>query len=316
MKKLLFIYNPHAGKGQIRAKLADVLDIFTKAGWLVTVRPTQGKSDATYTAAQLGGGFDRLVCCGGDGTLHEVVTGLMESSRRPELGYIPAGTTNDYSRNLKLPKGYEAMAAVAAEGVPRPVDIGRFNERYFVYVAAFGAFTDVAYDTPQQVKNMFGHLAYVLEGISRLGSLKGYQARVEYDGGVLEEEFIFGMVSNTVSVGGMLGLPASSVALDDGLLEVVLVRTPRNPMELQGVIAALMKQTTDEAAGVRGFHTSRLKITCAEETPWTLDGEFGGDHDVVEIHNLQKQLQIMVPAKYISELSEDGKAVEEKGEEP
>ena len=283
MKKLLFIYNPHAGKGQIRAKLADVLDIFTKAGWLVTVRPTQGKSDATYTAAQLGGGFDRLVCCGGDGTLHEVVTGLMESSRRPELGYIPAGTTNDYSRNLKLPKGYEAMAAVAAEGVPRPVDIGRFNERYFVYVAAFGAFTDVAYDTPQQVKNMFGHLAYVLEGISRLGSLKGYQARVEYDGGVLEEEFIFGMVSNTVSVGGMLGLPADSVALDDGLLEVVLVRTPRNPMELQGAITALMKQTTDEAAGVRGFHTSRLKITCAEETPWTLDGEYGGAPHVAEI---------------------------------
>lgn len=296
MKKLLFIYNPHAGKGQIRAKLADVLDIFTKAGWLVTVRPTQSKSDATYTAAWLGGEYDRLVCCGGDGTLHEVVTGLMELERRPEVGYIPAGTTNDFSRNLKLPKGYDALAATAAEGFPRPVDIGRFNDRYFVYVAAFGAFTDVAYDTPQQVKNMFGHLAYVLEGIARLGNLKGYQARVEYDGGVLEDEFIFGMVSNTVSVGGMLGLPADTVALDDGLLEAVLVRTPRNPMELQGVITALMKQTTDEAAGVLGFHTSRLKITCADETPWTLDGEYGGAPKVAEIAACRHAVNIVYGA--------------------
>ena len=280
MKKLLVIYNPHAGKGQIRAKLADVLDIFTKAGWLVTVRPTQGKSDATYAAAQLGGAFDRVVCCGGDGTLHEVVTGLMALERRPEVGYIPAGTTNDFSRNLKLPKGYDALAATAAEGFPRPVDIGRFNDRYFVYVAAFGAFTDVAYDTPQQVKNMFGHLAYVLEGIARLGNLKGYQARVEYDGGVLEDEFIFGMVSNTVSVGGMLGLPADTVALDDGLLEAIMVRTPRTPL----------------AAGVLGFHPSRLKITCADETPWTLDGEYGGSPQAAEITACRHAVNIVYGA--------------------
>ena len=196
--------------------------------------PTQGKADATYTAAWLGGEFDRLVCCGGDGTLHEVVTGLMEVSHRPELGYIPAGTTNDYSRNLKLPKGYEAMAAAAAEGVPRPVDIGRFNDRYFVYVAAFGAFTDVAYDTPQQVKNMFGHLAYVLEGISRLGNLKGYQARVEYDGGVLEEEFIFGMVSNTVSVGGMLGLPPTRWPWTTGCWRWCWCAPPGTPWSSRG----------------------------------------------------------------------------------
>ena len=294
MKRLLFLSNPQAGKGIIKNHLSAVVDIFTKAGWLVTVRPTQGKSDATYAAAQLGGAFDRVVCCGGDGTLHEVVTGLMELERRPEVGYIPAGTTNDFSRNLKLPKGYDALAATAAEGFPRPVDIGRFNDRYFVYVAAFGAFTDVAYDTPQQVKNMFGHLAYVLEGIARLGNLKGYQARVEYDGGVLEDEFIFGMVSNTVSVGGMLGLPADSVALDDGLLEAIMVRTPRTPLELQGVIAALMKQTTDEAAGVLGFHTSRLKITCADETPWTLDGEYGGEHSFVRIEAQKHAMELVL----------------------
>ena len=296
MKKLLFLYNTHAGKGLLKNRLAAVQDALAAAGWDVTIHPTQGAGDATAVAAARAGEFDRIVCSGGDGTLHEVVAGLMGLENRPEVGYIPAGTTNDFSRNLKLPKGYDALAATAAEGIPRPVDIGRFNDRYFVYVAAFGAFTDVAYDTPQQVKNMFGHLAYVLEGISRLGNLKGYQAKVEYDGGVLEDEFIFGMVSNTVSVGGMLGLPADTVSLDDGLLEAVLVRTPRNPMELQGVITALMKQTTDEAAGVLGFHTSRLKITCADETPWTLDGEYGGAPKVAEIAACRHAVNIVYGA--------------------
>jgi len=296
MKKLLLIYNPHSGKGQLRPKLAAVLDVLTKAGWLVTVYPTQGKADATRVAVELGGQFERVVCCGGDGTLNETVTGLMELEQRPALGYIPAGTTNDFSRNLSLPRGYEKLAAVAGGGVPRAVDIGRFNGKYFVYVAAFGAFTDVAYDTPQQFKNIFGHLAYVLEGISRLGSLKGYHLTVEHDGGKEEGEYLYGMASNTVSVGGLLGLPRETVALDDGLLEVVLVRMPRNGGELQAAISALLKQTTNEAAGVVGFHTSRLKITCTEALPWTLDGEFGGDPKEAEIENCKHAVTIVYGA--------------------
>ncbi len=293
MKKMLFIFNPQAGKGQLRPKLSAVLDVFTKAGWLVTVHPTQFKGDATNLTAELGGEFDRIVCCGGDGTLHETVTGLMTLPERPEIGYIPAGTTNDFSRNLRLPRGYEKLAAVAAAGCPRAVDIGRFNDRFFVYVAAFGAFTDVAYDTPQQFKNMFGHLAYLMEGIARLGNLKGYEVSVEHDGGVVEGEYIFGMASNTVSVGGLIGLPADTVALDDGLLEVVLVRMPKSPAEFQAAIGALMKQTTDEAAGVIGFHTSRLRVTCAEEVPWTLDGEYGGSPRTADIENCRHAVTIV-----------------------
>lgn len=293
MKKLLFLYNMHSGKGQMRSKLGAILDVFTKAGWLVTVHPTQGPADATAVAAELGGAFDRIVCCGGDGTLHETVAGLMTLPERPELGYIPAGTTNDFSRNLRLPRGYERLAETAAAGMPRPVDIGRFNDRFFVYVAAFGAFTDVAYDTPQQFKSMFGHLAYLLEGISRLGSLKSYHMRVAHDGGVLEDDFLFGMVSNTVSVGGLLGLPADRVALDDGLLEVVLIKMPRSALELQGVIGALVKQSTDEAAGVLGFHTSRLKAACGEEVPWTLDGEYGGSPKNADIENCTHAVTIV-----------------------
>ena len=203
----------------LKNQLAAVLDAFVKAGWDVTVHPTQGSGDATGVTLRRAGEFDRIVCSGGDGTLHEVVAGLMKRDSRPAVGYIPAGTTNDFAKNLDLPRGMEAMAATAAAGVPRPVDIGRFNDRFFLYVAAFGAFTDVSYNTPQQFKNVFGHLAYVLEGATRLGSIQAYPLRVEHDGGVEEGEFCYGMVSNTVSVGGFRGAPAETVKLDDGLFE-------------------------------------------------------------------------------------------------
>ncbi|MEG2097590.1 MAG: diacylglycerol kinase family lipid kinase [Pseudoflavonifractor sp.] len=293
MKKLLFIYNPQAGTGQIRGRLAGMLDVFTRRGWLVTVHPTQGKADATSIATRLGGQFDRIVCCGGDGTLHEVVTGLMALPRRPVLGYIPAGTTNDFSRNLKLPKSYDGRAEVAAAGIPRPCDIGQFNEAYFVYVAAFGAFTDVAYATPQGFKNMFGHLAYLMEGMTRLGSLKSYRLTATHDGGVVEGDFLFGMVSNTISVGGFIDLPADQVALDDGLLEVILVRTPTNAAQLQAIITALLTQRLGNTDGILGLHTGHLSITCQEPLPWTLDGEFGGNPSQAEIQNCQQAVTIV-----------------------
>ena len=200
MKRLLFIYNPQAGKGVIKPHLANVVDIFTKAGYLVTVWPTQGKADAAHVTARQGWWYDRVVCCGGDGTLSETVSGLLTLDAPPVLGYVPAGTTNDFAKNLGLPRGVEKAAAVAAEGPPRPCDMGRFNDRTFVYVAAFGVFTDVSYDTPQEFKSAFGHLAYVLEAATKLGDLgRGYHLTVEHDGGTLEGDFIYGMVTNTRS---------------------------------------------------------------------------------------------------------------------
>jgi YegS/Rv2252/BmrU family lipid kinase len=295
MKKLLFIYNPHAGKGRVTGKLPAILDIFTKAGWLVTAYPTQGPGDAIKAARELAPQFDRLACCGGDGTLHEVVTGLMglPVEDRPPIGYIPAGTTNDYARNLSLPRGLEKMAQVAAAGVPRAVDIGKLGEGYFIYVAAFGAFTDVAYNTPQGFKNIFGHLAYVLRGAAELANLKGYKLRIEHDGGVLEGEYIYGMVSNTVSVGGLIGLPKDEVALDDGLLEAVLVEMPRSPAALNAAIYALARQEYSAESGVMGLHSSRFHITCLEPVPFTLDGEFGGEHEEVDIAAVDRPVKII-----------------------
>ena len=295
MEKLLFIYNPHAGRGQVRGKLGGILNAFTKAGCLVTVYPTQGPGDASRAARELAPQFDRVACSGGDGTLHEVVAGLMElpEGSRPPVGYLPAGTTNDYARNLNLPKRMEEMAALAASGEPRSVDIGRLGESWFIYVAAFGLFTDVAYNTPQQFKNAFGHLAYVLKGVSELKNLKGYPLRVEHDGGVLEGDYLFGMVSNTISVGGILGLPAEEVVLDDGLLEAVLVEMPRTMMELNNAIFALARHEYSEGSGVIGLHSRHFHISCAELVPFTLDGEFGGEHQEADIDAVHVPMKIV-----------------------
>ena len=294
MKRLLFIYNPQAGKGIIKPHLANVVDTFTKAGYLVTVWPTQGKADATHVAARQGWWYDRVVCCGGDGTLSETVAGLLTLDAPPVLGYIPAGTTNDFSKNLGLPRGVEKAAAMAVEGTPRQCDMGRFNDRTFVYVAAFGIFTDVSYGTPQEFKNAFGHLAYLLEGATKLGDLgRGYHLTVEHDGGTVEGDFIYGMVTNTNSVGGFQIFPAKQVSLDDGVFEVVLVRQPRNVADLQDALVSLVRQSHEESRQVEAFHTSKLKVAAAEPLPWTLDGEYGGDPEVAKIENLHKAITLV-----------------------
>lgn len=294
MKTMLLIYNPHSGKGKIASRLAGIVDVMSHNGWLVTVYPTTGKGDATITAAELGAHYDRVVCCGGDGTLNETVAGLLALHRPPLLGYVPSGTTNDFSRNLALPRNMLSSAAVAAGGYPKACDIGRFNDRVFVYVAAFGAFTDVSYNTPQEFKNMFGHLAYLLEGASHIASLKSYDLTIEHDGQIIEGRFLYGMVSNTISVGGFRTLPSAKVKLDDGLFEVVLVREPKTPADLQGILRALVNQDAEESRGaILSFHTKHLRVTSPAPLPWTLDGEYGGDPTVAEIDNHQQAISIL-----------------------
>ena len=294
MKKLLFIYNTHSGKGALRGRLVPVLDALTEA-WDVTVHPTRGAGDAAATARARAAEFDRIVCAGGDGTLHEVVNGLMAlpPEARPEVGYIPAGTTNDFAKNLSLPKTLEELAATAAAGVPRPVDVGRFNDSHFIYVAAFGAFTDVAYSTPQAAKSLLGHAAYMLESVTRIASIQSYPLTVEHDAGVEVGGYCYGMVSNTISVGGFKGMPTQPVELDDGIFEVTLVRQPQNPLQLQAIIKALLTMSPDEGGLVSSFRTSRLRIASGQALPWTLDGEFGGEHTLTEIVNCPRAVTIV-----------------------
>lgn len=293
MKRMLFIYNPASGKGQMRQKLSSVLNRFTQAGWLVTVYPTQGKADAARAARELGGGYDRVVCAGGDGTLSETVAGLMELPNPPVLGFVPSGSTNDCAHNLRLPAGIERSAMMAAEGFPLPVDVGRLNGKSFVYVAAFGAFTEVAYDTPQELKNTFGHLAYVMAGIGQLPNLTPYRLRVEYEGGVIEDDFLYGMVCNTYSVAGVKAMPKDRVALDDGLFEVLLVRRNVKLTDITNALQALLRNAPVQTAAVVSFETARVTITCDKPIPWTIDGEYGGTYAVTQVENCHRALTMV-----------------------
>jgi len=293
MKKILFIFNPRSGKAQIRNKLMDILDIFTKAGYELSVHVTQRCGDAMEAAAAYGGSADLVVCSGGDGTLNETISGLMKLDHFPDLGYIPAGSTNDFASSLKISKNMVRAAEAAVYGEPFPIDIGCFCEdRHFVYIAAFGAFTEVSYLTPQDKKNVLGHQAYMLEGMKSLASIKSYVMRVECEELTLEGEFIFGMITNTISVGGFKGLVAQDVALDDGEFEVLLIRTPKTPLDLTNIINYMfLKEEPNEY--VHKFGTRSLRVLSEEPIDWVLDGEFGGTRREVNIINLKKQIRIM-----------------------
>lgn len=292
MRTLLLIYNPHAGKGRIVPQLHNVIQVFQSHGYLTTLYATQGQGDGVWAAAALGGDYDRVVCCGGDGTLSEVVTGLHSLERMPLLGYLPAGTTNDFSKTLELPSDLSEAAELAVTGYSQPCDVGRFNDnRLFSYVAAFGVFTETSYATPQPMKNLLGHTAYVLEGIKSLASLKTYHVRAVWAGGELEDDVIYAMVSNSVSVGGFRGMRSLEVVLDDGLFEVFLVRAPKNAWELQQIAAALLARQPNE--NFLAFQTDRIRFTSAEPIAWTLDGEFGGEHTEVSISNLPSYVTIL-----------------------
>lgn len=293
MKKMLFIFNPRSGKAQIRNKLVDILDIFTKAGYELTVHVTQRQGDAMEAAFRHGENKDLVVCSGGDGTLNETISGLMKLKQYPDLGYIPAGSTNDFASSLKISKDMLKAAEAAVSGLAYPLDIGSFCDgKYFIYIAAFGAFTEVSYLTPQDKKNVLGHQAYMLEGMKSLASIKSYSMRIECEEIMLEGEFIFGMITNTISVGGFKGLVTQDVALDDGEFEVLLIRSPKTALDLTNIINYMfLKEEPNEY--VHKFRTRSLKLISDEPIDWVLDGEFGGARREVSITNLEKKIRIM-----------------------
>jgi YegS/Rv2252/BmrU family lipid kinase len=296
MKKMLFIYNPNAGTGALKPKISDVLDVFIKGGYEVTVYPTQKYLDALTKTRSYEDNYDVVVCSGGDGTLDEVVTGMMQREERVPIGYIPTGTTNDFARSLQISKDILEAADTAANGVPFACDVGQFNEDYFVYIAAFGMFTDVSYETKQSMKNILGHLAYVLEGTKRLFNIPSYSLKVTYDKGVIEDNFVYGMVTNSRSVAGFTELIKNDVAFDDGEFEVTLIKSPKNVMELNEIIAALLIREIDSQY-MYSFRTKEIVLESVEKIPWTLDGEFGGQHKEVKIQNIKQGLDIMVSSK-------------------
>ena len=292
MKKLLFIMNPFAGQKKANKALSDILLIFSQAGYEVITHMTTGQGDAVTAAQNWGKDVDLVVCCGGDGTLNETVTGLLRAGAKTPIGYIPAGTTNDFASSLNLSGNMLQAARDIVEGEPVPYDVGKFGDRYFSYVASFGAFTKSSYVVPQNIKNALGHTAYVLGGISEISQIRKEHIRMEIDGQVVEDDFLFGAICNSTSIGGILTLDPKQVDMGDGLFEILLVRAARNLEEIGECIRAVQSQKYN--CEMITFRSARsVRIFADREMPWTLDGEREDGHEEVMAENLHHAIHLM-----------------------
>ena len=304
MSKLLFIYNPNSGKGNIRKEISFILESLSAKRYDIRVFPTAKCGDAADMAKNEANNYDLLVCAGGDGTFNEVARGLMEAKNSgqniPVVGYIPVGTVNDFATSLDIPKDIIDAVYVILTGKEKSVDIGSFSvgdevgfHSYFTYVAAFGAFTEVSYETSQDVKNVIGKAAYFLEGVKSLQKIRPYHLKISYDGDEIEDDFIFGMVANSKSVGGFKGITGPEVYLDDGEFDAIFVKNPKTPLDLQNIINSfiLMDMKTDN---IYHFHSGSINIEAEENLQWTLDGEAGGSHQIVRIDNHKQALTVKV----------------------
>ena len=285
MKKMLFIMNPYSGKRRANKYLVEILELFNRAGYRVTVHMTAGQGDATEAARTMGAEMDIVVCCGGDGTFNETVAGVMQCGREVPVGYIPAGSTNDFAASLKLPTEPLEAAQEIVEGEPVAYDAGSFCGRFFSYVASFGAFTRTSYTTPQSIKNALGHTAYVLSGISELSQIRPEHIRMEINGETVEDDFLFGAICNSTSVGGILTLDPKQVDMADGKLEALLVRSPRSLLELTECIAAVQSQQYNNCEMITFRSGSEIRITADPDMPWTLDGEREEGHGEIRVVN-------------------------------
>ena len=293
MKKMLFIMNPVSGQKRAAKFLPEIIGIFNAADYEVITYVTAKQGDASRIAQFRAAGMDTVVCCGGDGTLNETISGLIQAGLDIPVGYIPAGSTNDFASSLKLSGSILQAAQDIVEGEPAAYDVGKFGDRYFSYVASFGAFTKSSYATPQSVKNALGHTAYVLGGITELSQIRKEHVRMEIDGQVVEDDFLFGAICNSTSVGGILQLDPKLVDMSDGKFEVLLVRAPQNLSEITECIQAVQTQRYNDCAMITFLSASRVDIYPLPEMPWTLDGEREEGHEHVTVQNLHRAFRLI-----------------------
>ena len=292
MKKMLFLLNPYAGTRKANKVLAEILAEFNRADFDVRVYITAGPQDAIEAVKKMAPGMDLVVCCGGDGTFNETITGLLQADLQLPIGYIPAGSTNDFANSLHLSTDPLTAARQIIDGQAESFDVGLFGDRYFSYVASFGAFTKASYATPQNVKNALGHTAYLLEGIHELSQIRTSHVRLEMDGVTLEDDYLFGAVCNSTSIGGILTLDPHQVDMGDGMFEILLVRAPRDLSEITECILAVQKQQYN--CRMMTFRsTKEVKIFADADMFWTLDGEKASGSNSVHVSNLHHAIQLI-----------------------
>lgn len=298
-KRLMLIINPRSGKSKKKKVFSAIEETIRDEGWTVDTYFTEYRGHATELAERAGG-YDRIVCVGGDGTLNEVINGLMTLEKRPEIGYIPAGSTNDFAAGIGLPRSIGKSARLAGSEGISAIDVGAFindkeEKRYFSYVASFGMFTRVSYATDQRFKNMFGHMAYIFEGImsvTDLNNYKPFRLRIETADSIIEQEYIFGAVTNSSSLGGLVKLDKNNVHVNDGLFELILIRKPKNFMALTETVGQLVnhKYRPDR---IVFSHTESVRLTSASPLDWTLDGEYAGSTCKAEINVIMSALDFV-----------------------
>ncbi len=297
-KKLLFIVNPRAGRAKSRAPLFDAACIYSEAGYQLSIRTTRRRGDATRLVERYGADYDLIVCHGGDGTLNETVNGLMRlpAQQRPQISYLPGGSTNDFAASLSISSEPALAAQSAMRMQPRQLDVGRFNERHFVYVASFGAFTHASYSVPQDVKNVFGHFAYILQGVRDLDTLRPYRIRLTTEDEVFDDRdgYLFGAVCNSTSLAGLMKLSPEDVSLDDGKFELLLVRVPKTAAQLQSLTRALLYQEYDDSQGLIFRHVERVTAETEENIPWSLDGEMAPGAQRVDISIEENGIEMLL----------------------
>ena len=292
MKRMLFIMNPYSGQRKASKYLADIILMFNSAGYEVLIHMTRESGDATKITARQAKDVDIVVCCGGDGTLNATITGMMQAQVDIPIGYIPAGTTNDFASSLRLSTNIMQAAQDIVEGHPVAYDVGKFGDRYFSYVASFGAFTKASYAVPQTIKNALGHTAYVLGGISELSQIRNEHIRMEIDDQVVEDDFLFGAICNATSIGGIITLNSNQVDMGDGKFEILLIRAARNLTEIGDCIQAVQSQKYD--CGMITFRSAKkIRIFADPNMPWTLDGEREEGHAEVMVENIHRAVRII-----------------------
>ena len=292
MKKMLFVMNPYAGMRRANRYLADLLTIFGQADYEIIARMTCGTGDANRIVREKCAGVDLVVCAGGDGTFNETISGILEAGCDVPVGYIPCGSTNDFANSLKLSTNVLQAARDIVEGTAVSYDVGKFGDRYFSYVASFGAFTKASYSTPQNIKNALGHTAYILEGIQELSQLKPSHVRIQLEDAVIEDDFLFGAISNSTSLGGILTLDPKQVDMGDGVFELLLIRAPKDLLELNECVWAVQKQKYN-CAMMTFVSTRELTVFPDPQMDWTLDGERCGGAQCVHVENLHHAIRLM-----------------------
>ena len=294
-KKLLLIVNPCSGRAKMYTELLKVVEVFSYADYLVSVYPTKSRGDATQYVEKLNhDDFDLIVVCGGDGTLNEVIEGIMNSKNNIPLGYIPSGTLNEWSSGLNISRNIETAAKDIINGKKIKLDIGRFNDKYFSYTASFGAFTGASYSTPQEVKNVLGQSAYFFEGIKSLGTIKPIHMKITTEDRVVEGDYLFGAISNSLSVGGIVKYDKTPVGLNDGLFEIILIKNPDNIVKLQPLVDGILKHEFDRE-GIEFFRSEKFIVETDESVAWTLDGEYAKSNGKLTVENIHGAITFIVP---------------------